>query len=101
MTTPDWPTVATSVGSSILALAGAIAGKMGVDKVRGGNGSALKEKVEAKLDTLGEKMDAFSEKVDSKLGAIQSDLADTKAKVAEIQGWRKGRSEGLTEALRE
>ena len=81
-----------------LALAGVVGGERTWRAFRDGKKAG---KAEAKLDTLGEKMDAFSEKVDGKLDAIQSDLADTKAKVAEIQGWRKGRSEGLNEALRE
>ena len=52
---------------------------------------------EEKLDTLGEKMDAFSEKVGRKLDGIQSDLTDTKERVARIEGWREGRKEGLSE----
>lgn len=47
MATPDWSTVATSVGSSIVALAGAIAGKMGIDKARGNGHSGVQKELEA------------------------------------------------------
>ena len=66
MVTPDWPTIGISIAGALTT----IAGKMGFDKVRGGNGAALKEKVEShkrdadgKFDRLFEKVDKMAEDV--------------------------------------
>jgi uncharacterized protein (UPF0264 family) len=48
MDTPDWPTIGASIGAALTT----IAAKMGVDKLRGGDNSALKATVEANKATM-------------------------------------------------
>ena len=66
MQTPDPTTVGAAVGAAVMT----VVTKMGIDKVRGGNGAALKEKVEShkrdadgKFDRLFEKVDKMAEDV--------------------------------------
>lgn len=70
----DIVTVAAAIGAAV----GTVAVKMTVDKVRGGNGSALKEKVEAHIRDDDDKFDKLFGKIDgihSRIDKVATDVA--------------------------
>ena len=89
MTTFDWPTI----GASLATVLTAIGAKMGVDKVRGGNGSALKEKVEAHIKDDDDKFAAMTQALkevvatatDSKVELVR-EIGGVAQSVARVEG---------------